>query len=149
VNGHGRVAVNKTAVESMAEDDDFREAKRCKWHISNNTSQTAKKSIKPVPTSAPVKLPPKSVLICNFFTLLRTTDMVTETTGAENPQWRKEAPRKPGRPPPIMMISTTNLIQLQSNLKDHVKGHYEFQNTRNETCINMINVRQMTTIRTA
>jgi hypothetical protein len=26
----------------------------------------------------------------------------------------------------------TNLIRLQSDLKDHVKGQYEFQNTRNE-----------------
>jgi hypothetical protein len=126
-----RGAVNITTVESMAEDDDFWEAKGCKWHISNNTSQTAKKSTKPVPTSAPVKLPPKSVLICNFFTPLRTTDMVTETTGADNLLWQKEAPRKPGTPPPIMMASTTNLIQLQSDLKDHVKGQYEFQNTQN------------------
>jgi hypothetical protein len=34
-----------------------------------------------------------------------------------------------------MMTSVTNLIQLQSDLKDHVKGEYEFRNTRNGTCI--------------
>jgi hypothetical protein len=33
----------KTSVESTAQDDDLREVKRLKRHISSNTSQTAKK----------------------------------------------------------------------------------------------------------
>jgi hypothetical protein len=66
--------------------DDFQEVKRCKRQISNDTSETAKKSTKPVPTSAAVKLPPKVVLTCNFFALLRSTDMDTETTGAAGSQ---------------------------------------------------------------
>jgi hypothetical protein len=68
-------------VESAAQDDDFQEVKRLKRHISDYTSQTAKKSIKLVPISAAVKLLPKVVLTCNFFAPLRTTDMDTETTG--------------------------------------------------------------------
>jgi hypothetical protein len=39
-------AANKTPVESTAQDDDFQEAKRHKRRISNDTSQTAKKSTK-------------------------------------------------------------------------------------------------------
>jgi hypothetical protein len=31
----------------------------------------------------------------------------------------------------MMMTTTTKLIQLQSDLKDHVKGQYEFRNTGN------------------
>jgi hypothetical protein len=31
------------------------------------------------------------------------------------------------------MISTANLFQLQSDLKEHVKGQHEFRNTRNGT----------------
>jgi hemin uptake protein HemP len=54
-----------------------------------------------------------------------------KTTGAENIIPEQEAPRKSGRPPPMVMISTRNLIRLQSDLKEHVKGEYEFQNTRN------------------
>jgi hypothetical protein len=38
-------------------------------------------------------------------------------------------------PQPIMMIFTTNLIRLQSDLKEHVKGEYEFRNTRQGTRI--------------
>jgi hypothetical protein len=34
-----------------------------------------------------------------------------------------------------MMNSTSNLIRLQRGLKDHVKGEYEFRNTRNGTRI--------------
>jgi hypothetical protein len=115
-------AVNKTSVESMAQDDDFWALKRCKRHISNNTSQPAKRSTKPVPTSIDVKLPPKAVLTCNFFAPLRTTDMVTETSGAENGLPEQEAPRKSGRPPPTVMTSTRNLIRLQSDLKEHIEG---------------------------
>jgi hypothetical protein len=68
------------------------------------------------------------VLTRNFFIPLRTTE-------AESTLPEQEAPRKPGRLPPIVMTSTTNLIPLQSNLKDHVNGKYVFQNTQNGTCI--------------
>jgi hypothetical protein len=88
--------------------------------------QTAKKSTKPVPTFTAVKLPPKAVLTHNFFTPLRTADMDTDTAVTENTIPEQEAPRKPGRPLPIVMTSTTNLIRLQSDLKDYVKGEYEF-----------------------
>jgi hypothetical protein len=33
------------------------------------------------------------------------------------------------------MTSTTNLIELQSDLKDNIKGEYKFWNARNGTCI--------------
>jgi hypothetical protein len=59
--------------------------------------------------------------------------MGKNTAGAENILPKQEAPRKSGRPPPIAMTSTTNLIQLQIDLKEHVKGEYEFRNTRNGT----------------
>jgi hypothetical protein len=118
--------MNKSSVESTAHDDDFQEVRRPKRHTSNDTSQTAKKSTKPVPTSTAVKLPPKAMFTHNFFAPLRTADMDMDTTITENTIPEQEAPRKPGRPPPIVMISTKNLIQLQRDLKDHVKGEYEF-----------------------
>jgi hypothetical protein len=34
-----------------------------------------------------------------------------------------------------MNTSTTNLIRLKSDLKDHIKGEYEFQYTQNGTHI--------------
>jgi hypothetical protein len=75
------------------------------------------------------------VLTRNFFAPLRTIDIDTDTTGAENTLPEQEASRKPCRPPPIVMTSTTNLIGLQRDLKVHGKGGYEFRNTRNGTPI--------------
>jgi hypothetical protein len=127
-------AVNKTSVESTVLDHDFQEVKRRRGLISNDTSQTAKNSTKPVPAFAAEKLPPKAV-IYNFFTSLRSTDMDSKTSGTENTLPERQAPRKPVGPPPIVMICTTNLIRLQSDIKGHVNGEYEFRNTLNETHI--------------
>jgi hypothetical protein len=74
---------NKTSVESRAQDDDFQEVKRLKKYISNCTSQTAKKSTKPVRTSAAVKLPPKAALSLNFFAPFRTI-------GTDTDYWSRE-----------------------------------------------------------
>jgi hypothetical protein len=94
------VAANKTSSEPTTQDDEFREVKRRKRQNSNGNSQSVKKSTKAVPTSAAVKLPPKSVSTRNFFAPLRTPDMDTETTGAENTLPEQETPKKSGRPPP-------------------------------------------------
>jgi hypothetical protein len=128
-------AVTKTSLELAAHDDDFQKVKRDKRHISNDTSQTAEKSTISAPKSAADKLLTKTVITRNFFAPLRTNDKDTESTETENTLPEKEAPRKSGRPPPIVMTSTTNLTRLQSDLKGYVKGEYEFQNTRNGTRI--------------
>jgi hypothetical protein len=122
-------------LESAVHDDDFQGVKRHKRHISNDTSQTAKKSKISAPKSAAGKLPTKTMISRNFFAHRRTNDMDTETTGTENTLPEKEAPRKSGRPPPILMTSITNLIRIQSDFKEHVKGEYELRNTLNETRI--------------
>jgi uncharacterized protein with ATP-grasp and redox domains len=77
-------AVTKTSLESATHDDDFQEVKRRKRHISNDTSQTAKKSIILAPKSAAGKLPNKTVMTRKVFVPLSTNDTDTETTGAEN-----------------------------------------------------------------
>jgi hypothetical protein len=70
----------------------------------------ARNRLNQAPKSADVKLPLKAVLILNFSTPLRTTDVDTETTRAENALPEQEALRKSGRLPPVVMTSTTNLI---------------------------------------
>jgi hypothetical protein len=119
----------------MAQDENYQEVRRCKGHISKNTSQTAKKSNNPVPTSAAVRTLPKAVLTHNILARVRTSDMDTETFEEEKTLLELKAPRKPGRPPPIMMTNTTNNIQLQINLEDNVKGEYKFRSAQNRACI--------------
>jgi hypothetical protein len=128
-------SLNNISSESTAQDDDFREVEKCKRRNSDDTSQLEKNSTKTVPISAAFKLPQKAVSTRKFFAPLRTTGMDTETAGAENNLPVQESPIKSYRPPPILMTSTTNLIQLRSDLKEHVKGEYEFRNTRNGTRI--------------
>jgi hypothetical protein len=99
--------VSKTSMQSTAQDDGFKEVKGRKIHSSEDTSQKAKKSMAPVPTSAAVKPPPKAVVTLNFFALLRYTNMGTYTTGAESTHPEEEAPSKRGRPSPVVMTSTT------------------------------------------
>jgi hypothetical protein len=65
---------------------------------------------------------PKLMLTRKFFTPLRTTDMDKETTAAKNALSEGDAPRKSGRPQPIPITSTINIIRLQSDLKKRVKG---------------------------
>jgi hypothetical protein len=47
--------------------------------------------------------------------------MDTEATGAEKTLPEQQDPRKPGRPPAIMMTSTTELSRPQNNLKSMSK----------------------------
>jgi hypothetical protein len=77
---------NKTSVESIGQNDDFREVKERKRRYSDDTAQTAKKETISVQKSAAVQLPTRAVtcIIRNFFAPLRTKDMDTETTAAEN-----------------------------------------------------------------
>jgi hypothetical protein len=44
---------------------------------------------------------------------------------------QQEPPSQAGRPPPIVLTTQTNLIQLQKQLTELVKGNFEFRNTRN------------------
>jgi hypothetical protein len=84
-------AVNKTSMEWMTQDDYFQQVKRRKRYILTYTSQTAKKSTKPVPTSTAVKPPPKAVLTRNFFEPLRTIDMNTKITDAQRTHYRSSS----------------------------------------------------------
>jgi hypothetical protein len=81
--------VNKTSVQSTAQNGDFREVKTRKRSYSDDTSQAAKKSTISAPKSTAVKLPTKAVTTRNFFATLRTNN--TETTGPEN-EYRSRRP---------------------------------------------------------
>jgi hypothetical protein len=54
---------------------------------------------------------------------------------------------KAGRPPPIILTSAINLIQLQRHIRDIVKGDFEFRNTRSGTRIITKEIEDFSTIR--
>jgi hypothetical protein len=57
--------------------------------------------------------------------------MDTDNSGTVALPHEEAVPGKTGRPPPIMITSATNLIQLQKQLKGVVKDNFEFRRTRN------------------
>jgi hypothetical protein len=120
-------AVNKTSVESTVQDDDVWEVKRFKKRICNYTSQTAKKSTSPNIRScqAASESSVNSQISSHLSELLTWTRRLLE----------QDTLRKSGRPPSIMMTSTTILIRLQGALNEQVKGEHKFRNTRKGTRI--------------
>jgi hypothetical protein len=59
--------------------------------------------------------------------------MDTDSSGTEEKTEEEAVPDKTCRPPPIILTSSINLIQLQKQLKSVVKGDFEFRSTRNGT----------------
>jgi hypothetical protein len=98
---------------------------------SGKSAQTSKKAA-PTVVSTLADTPAK-VTTRNFFAPLRTTNMDTDSSGSETIPQEEAVPAKTCRPPPIILTSATNLIQLQKQLKNVVKEDFEFRNTRNGT----------------
>jgi hypothetical protein len=59
--------------------------------------------------------------------------MDTDCAGSEASTSTATVPGKTGRPPPIILTSAVNLIQLQKKTENVVSEDFEFLNTRNGT----------------
>jgi hypothetical protein len=59
--------------------------------------------------------------------------MDTEASDTEDSPQEEATPGKTGRPPPIVITATVNLLQLQKLIKSPVKETFEFRKTRNGT----------------
>jgi hypothetical protein len=73
----------------------------------------------------------------NFFAPLRVADMEFEHTEENSDRTdgdlKQQSPSsKRGRPPPIILTSAINLIQMQNPIERLCEGQFEFRNTRNE-----------------
>jgi hypothetical protein len=62
-------------------------------------------------------------------------DVAEETTDQPIEEQPQPSSGKSGRPPPTVLTSATNLIQLQRHIKSIVTGSFEFRNTRSGTRI--------------
>jgi hypothetical protein len=95
-----------------------------KRHLTVEATYTPKKAALPTSTVARKNCYPPP---------LRPTNMDTDVPVTESKSTEAEATGKSGRPPPIILTSATNLIQLQKQLKGMAKQSSEFRNTRNGT----------------
>jgi hypothetical protein len=105
------------------QEDGFKEVRSQKRHLTGEAARTPKKAA----------LPTSTVTTKNFFAPLRTAHMNTDAPVTESNSTETEATGKSGRPPPIILTSAANLIQLQKQLKGVAQQNFEFRNTRNGT----------------
>jgi hypothetical protein len=97
----------KTPKSAATQEDGFKEFRRRKRHNTNESAPNSKKA-----GFSAVDTPHKKVATRNFFAPLRASDMDTDSTNTEVTPREAAAPAKPGRPPPIVLTSAVNLIQL-------------------------------------
>jgi hypothetical protein len=108
--------------------EEFREPRRRKVKPSEDQPTTSKKAAGTTGNVGVPSVRPQAELPTrNFYAPLRA-EMELEDNS------KQEQPTNPtGRPPPIILTSAVNLIQLQKQLRNVVKGDFEFRNTRNGT----------------
>jgi hypothetical protein len=109
-----QTAQSEETKSSSTQEDGFKEVRRRKRHGTNEDASTSKKKV-----AAAEITPPKEVVTRNFFAPLRTS-METDSARPEAAAPEEAVSDKAGRPPPIILTSSTNLIQLHKKLKDVV-----------------------------
>jgi hypothetical protein len=113
--------------------EEFREQRRRK---RNPSDEQAKKSNTAMQTAVAKPQLQGEVKTTIFFVPLRTAEMEVEHALVEkSPDDPENEPQQPaaskaGRPPPIVLNSSTNLMKLQEQIRDVVRGNFEFRNTR-------------------
>jgi hypothetical protein len=122
-------AIHRELCDSLKREEqpseEFCEQRRRKRNPSEQQPTVPKEAVTAA-TSAP------KITTRNFFAPLRAT-METDSSGMEDKTEEEAVAEKTCRPPPIILTSTVNLIQLQKHLKSVVKGDFEFRSTRNGT----------------
>jgi hypothetical protein len=131
----------ETKADPGQNNQEFWEQKRRKRTPTGEKEENATKSDTATPPQEPRTQPQGEVATTNYFAPLRTSEMDVELPVAEGSTQKpdrglqQESASKSGRPPPIVLTSTTNLIHLQRKVKGFVSDSFEFRNTRNGTRI--------------
>jgi hypothetical protein len=110
---------------SPRQDDGFQEVRRRKRLNTQEATKTSKKAAVQS-TPRPEFISPKEIATRDFYAPLRTTEMDTDAPSAEASP-RETTTEKTGTPPPIIITSAVNLIQLLLQLKNVVKDDFEFR----------------------
>jgi hypothetical protein len=117
----------KTTGQQTTQEDGFQLVRRRKRSATDETTGNSKKATVQTKTSTALNIPPKEVVTRSFFAPpLTAADMDTDGSGTEANSNEEVIPGKTGRPPTIILTSTTNLIRLQKQLKIVVKENIEF-----------------------
>jgi hypothetical protein len=108
---------SSTQARQTSQGDGFQEVRSRKRHSTAEAARSPKKAAVPTPAG---QVPTK-----NFFAPLRTAQMDTNAPDAQPSEEEAAAPKKSVRPPPIVLKSAANLIQLQNKLKGVARQNVE------------------------
>ncbi|XP_023725873.1 uncharacterized protein LOC111874531 [Cryptotermes secundus] len=118
-----------------SQEEDFKEVRRRKRQSTTESAPTSKKA-----AAATGNTQTKEVPTRNYFAPLRVTTMDTDSAGdgataleEGSTTLEVDTSGRAGRPPPIIITTTVNLIHLQKQLKNVVSGDFEFRNTKSGT----------------
>jgi hypothetical protein len=116
-----KVLKSRSQVGQPNQADAFQEVRSRKRPSTAEAARSPKKAAVPTPVQVPTK---------NYFAPLRTAQMDTDASDAHPIAEETAAPTKSARPPPIVLTSAANLIQLQKKLKGVTRQTFELRNTR-------------------
>jgi hypothetical protein len=127
--------MNETLQSEQVESPmEFREQKRPKRNASDKQGSLTSNTVVTGCGVRDSRIRPQAGLPTrNFFAPLRTEMELEGTKEETNDGERPGTTNQAGRPPPIILTSATNLLQLQKSIKGIVKGSFEFRNTKNGT----------------
>jgi hypothetical protein len=134
--------LNITEGDPIERHEEFCEQERRKRIPSDEHVKKSKKTATTAPAPKDPRIRSQGELPTkNFFAPLKSTEIEVERPGMEESTQKpdgepqQESSSKSGRPPPIVLTSTTNLIQLQRQIKRFVTGSFEFRSIRGGTRI--------------
>jgi hypothetical protein len=137
-------AIGETAKTTITTPPSIEEVREQRRRKRKPTDDADKRVMKPTTSTTRVNPPPRlqskpEVPTRNFFDPLRSTEIEADYSDNPNCSTESQQHRAPsnqaGGPPPVVLTSQVNLIQLQKQLKGLLKEKSEFSNTRNGTRI--------------
>jgi hypothetical protein len=128
----------QTTITAPPSIEEFREQRRRKRKPTDEADNTANKSTTSNPGVSDPQLRSKpEVPTQNFFAPLRSIEMEADHGGDADTTTERQQHQAPssqaGKPPPIVLTSQANLMQLRRQLKGLMKGNFEYRSTRNGT----------------
>jgi hypothetical protein len=119
-----------TATNGNADVDGFREQWRRKRNSSGEEESQKKRAVPQTSVERNAEFKP---VTRNYFAPLRQADMDCVEPDGDDTQNQQQTLFPAGRLPPIVLTTSTNLMQLQKEIKGLVKGNFEFRSTCNGT----------------
>jgi hypothetical protein len=125
----------KATGQQATQEDGSQEVRKRKRRATDETDETSKRAAVQTITS-PALTPSSRMSSPETLSLpLRAAIMENDSSGTEATSNEEAVPGQIGKLPPIILTSTTNLIQFRKQVQTVVIENFEFRSTRNGTSV--------------